>query len=106
MKGSFKHLWRRSEDGNARPKRSFVRVVIIGAIALLLFMSLKKDNVFTLMQAEREIAVQKKEMQENERRIKEAREHMKALRTNIDSLEKFAREEFYFSAADEDVYLR
>lgn len=105
MGNLLKHLWSRSKDGANRQQRSFVRLVIIGAAGLVLFMCVKKDGVFRLIDAEHNIYIQQKEIEENERRIREAHEHMDALRGNIDSLERFARERFYFSAPGEDVYI-
>ena len=104
-KKTFRNLWKRSEDGPDREKRSFMRTVIVGSALFALFMCLKKDNVFIWLRAEREIASQEALITRNDSQIERTRRHLDALKTNVDSLERFARETFRFCAPGEDVYI-
>ena len=48
---------------------------------------------------------QKKQMELYQKEIEQMRRQVRMLESNRDSLEKFAREQFYFSAPGEDVYV-
>ncbi len=48
---------------------------------------------------------QKKQMELYRSEIEQMRRQVRMLESNRDSLEKFAREQFYFSAPGEDVYV-
>lgn len=52
-----------------------------------------------------ELRHQKKQMELYRSEIDRMRRQVKMLESNRDSLEKFAREQFYFSAPGEDVYI-
>lgn len=101
----FKDIWDRSKDGRKREQRSFIRFAIIATAAFALFMLLKKDSLvhwveagFTLRRQERQIEALIRDNDALDRRIHD-------LSSNRDSLERFARETFYFAAPGEDVYI-
>ena len=48
---------------------------------------------------------QKKQMELYQKEIEQMRRQVRMLESNRDSLEKFAREHFYFAAPGEDVYV-
>ena len=52
-----------------------------------------------------ELRHQKKQMELYQSEIEQMRRQVRMLESNRDSLEKFAREQFYFSAPGEDVYV-
>lgn len=52
-----------------------------------------------------ELRHQKKQMEIYEKEIEQMRLKVNVLENNRDSLEKFAREQFYFSVPGEDVYI-
>jgi len=63
------------------------------------------NNIFTWISARRDIAQQKRQMRELSTEIVEMKQEIEMLTTNKDSMEKFARENFHFTAPGEDVYL-
>ena len=44
--GIMKHIWDKKQDGNRKEERSFARVAIIASCIALLFLCLKRDNIF------------------------------------------------------------
>ena len=52
-----------------------------------------------------ELRHQKKQMELYQSEIEQMRRQVRMLESNRESLEKFAREQFYFSAPGEDVYV-
>lgn len=57
------------------------------------------------IRAKREIAHQEKQMEIYRQQIDDMDESIEDLKTDRDSLEKFAREQFHFAAPGEDVYI-
>ncbi len=99
------NIWDRSKDGNKKEQRSFLRYAIIATAVFVIFLFVKKDNVirwiqagFTLKKQERQIELYEEKNAELDRRIR-------MMSTNRDTLETFAREEFYFSEPGDDVYI-
>ncbi len=85
--------------------RSFFRYAAVVTALIAVFLFLKKDNVLTWIQAGFTLRKQQRQIewyQEDNRRLDE---HMRVLKQQRDSLEQFAREEFYFAAPGEDVYI-
>ena len=103
--GKYKHLWKRSLDGDYREQRSFVRVVIVVAVLFLAFFTVKKDNIFRWISARLTIASQNTEIRALEAENAELERRYKALSTNRDSLETYARENFDFTEPGETLYL-
>ena len=100
-----KDLWDRDKDGNKKEQRSFLRYAIVATVIFLLFMFLKKDNLvnwvqagITLRRQERQIERYREENAELDRRIR-------VMTRDRDSLERFAREEFFFAEPGDDVYI-
>ena len=86
-------------------QRSFVRYAGIATAAVVLFLLVKKDNVinwiqagFTLQKQRRQIEYLQKENDELDRRIRTMTE-------DRDSLEKFARENYFFAEPGDDVFI-
>ena len=63
------------------------------------------NTVVHWIEAKREIARQEKQMDEYRREIEAMDQDIDELKTNRDTLEKFAREQFNFAVPGEDVYL-
>ena len=100
-----KDLWNRDKDGNKKEQRSFLRYAIVATVIFLLFMFLKKDNLvnwvqagITLRRQQRQIELYRQENAELDRRIR-------VMTGDRDSLERFAREEFFFAEPGDDVYI-
>lgn len=53
----------------------------------------------------KEVSVQKRQIKYYQNAIKETDEQLKELHSNLDSLEKFAREQYYFHKADEELFI-
>ena len=86
-------------------RQSFVRYAIVATVIFVVFLFVKRDNiirwvqaVFTLRNQKRQIEMLKQQNAELDRRIE-------LLSSDRDSLETFAREEFFFSAPGDDVYI-
>jgi len=86
-------------------ERSFVRYAIVATALFLLFLFLKKDSIISWVQAgvtlrrqERQIEQYQKENEELERRIQ-------MMTGDRDTLERYAREQFYFAEPGDDVYI-
>lgn len=84
--------------------RGFVVYTLIITMLCVLFLFLKKDNVVRWVQA----AVSTREQEERRSALQEEIRGMQsridALTTDIDSLEKFAREEYDFAEPGDVVY--
>ena len=86
-------------------KHSFIVYAIVVTSLAAIFMFFKTDNIvewiqagFTIRKQERQIELLEKQNAELEKRIND-------LSTNRDTLEKFAREEFFFAAPGDDIYI-
>ena len=62
-------------------------------------------TVIHWIQAKREIAAQERQMEKYRSEIEDMDRNIEDLKTNRDSLEKFAREQFGFAVPGEDVYI-
>lgn len=98
---------------NRKKKRTFKDVlkskqgayIIISLLFFLILCVYPDNNLFTWISAKIEIHEQEKQMRKYENGISEMQERIKSLKENRDTLERFARENFHFTASDEDVYL-
>ena len=86
-------------------ERSFLRYAIVATALFLLFLFLKKDSIVSWVQAgvtlrrqERQIEQYRKENEELDRRIQ-------MMTGDRDTLERYAREQFYFAEPGDDVYI-
>lgn len=57
------------------------------------------------IRAKRDISSMERQIRDYEQRSSEMDSRINELRSSRDSLEKFAREKFYFSAPNEDIYI-
>lgn len=100
-----KSIWQKIKGEEGSEQRSFVRYAAIVTGLFLIFMLVKTDSIIDWIGARITLSRQQKQienlMQENETMDAKIR----SLRENKDSLETFAREEFFFSTPDEDVYI-
>lgn len=105
MGKTFKNIWNRNKDADNKAQRSFVRYVIVATALFLLFLLVKKDSVITWINAGITIGNQKKQIESLEKTNSELDKRIEALAGNRDSLEYFAREEYFLSAPGDDVYI-
>ena len=85
------------------------RFLLIVCVCTALFLGFKfigpKGTITHWIKAKAEIRRQEKQMEQYRREIEAMDKDINELKNNKDSLEKFAREQFYFSAPGEDVYV-
>jgi len=103
--GRFLDIWDRSKDGSKHEQRSFVRYAIVATMLLLVFLFVKKDNIFRWVEAGFTIHSQERKMEKlrKETDLLDAKARM--LTFDRDTLERFARENLGFAEPGDDVYL-
>ena len=100
-----KDLWNRDKDGNRKEQRSFLRYAIIATVVFLLFMFLKKDNLVNWVQAGLSLRRQERQIEQYQRENEELDRRIRVMTGDRDSLERYAREQFYFAEPGDDVYI-
>ena len=103
--GKFKDIWNKDKDGKKKEQRSFLRFAIVATVIFIAFLFLKKDNVIRWIQAGITIDRQEKQIEKMRGDINRLDEQINLMTTNCDTLEKFAREKYNFTAAGEDIYI-
>lgn len=98
-----KDLWNRDKDGNRKEQRSFLRYAIIATVVFLLFMFLKKDNLVNWVQAGLSLRRQERQIEQYQRENEELDRRIRVMTGDRDSLERYAREQFYFAEPGDDV---
>lgn len=99
------NIWDRSKDGNKKEQRSFLRYAIVATAVFVIFLFVKKDNVIRWIQAGFMLKKQERQIELYEEKNAELDRRIRMMSTNRDTLETFAREEFYFSEPGDDVYI-
>jgi len=105
MASVFKDIWKRSKDGSKREQRSFIRFSIIALAVATVLLFARRDNVVRWIQAGFTIGRQEREIERYREEISVMEERIRDLKTDRDSLEKYAREQFNFAREGDDVYL-
>ena len=105
MAGKFKDIWNRDKDGSRKEQRSFLRYAIIATVVFLLFMFLKKDNLVNWVQAGLSLRRQERQIEQYQRENEELDRRIRVMTGDRDSLERYAREQFYFAEPGDDVYI-
>ena len=100
-----KDLWDRDKDGNRKEQRSFLRYAIIATVVFLLFMFLKKDTLINWVQAGLSLRRQERQIEQYQRENEELDRRIRVMTGDRDSLERYAREQFYFAEPGDDVYI-
>ena len=100
-----KDIWNREKDGNHREQRSFIRYAIVATVLFLLFLLVKKDSIITWVQAGFTLRRQRNQIEQLERENEELDRRIKTMRENRDTLERYAREEFFVAEPGDDVYI-
>lgn len=101
----WRNIWKRGEDGDYREQRSFVRYAIVSTALFMAFFLLKRDGLVTWVQSGIAIRRQASEIKRLERENKALDARIDYMSGDRDTLERFARENFYFSAPGDDVYI-
>ncbi len=97
--GKLKDIWNGEH-------RSFVRyAVCVTAVFLVYVCFLGQDSMIRWAGAGLQLRSQRRAIERYQKEIKAMDDQVKKLSTDPDSLERFARENFHFSAPGEDVYI-
>ena len=81
------------------------RFYLIATLLFLAFLLVKRNNIVRWVQSGFTVAQQEKTIEYYKESIDRMDSQLKGLNTNLDSLETYARENFYFSEPEEDVYI-
>ena len=80
-------------------------VALATAVFLFIWIVGPGNTVIHWVKAKMDIIAQEKEIEQYRNDLKEMEERINMLKTDKDTLEKFAREQYYFTAPGEDVYI-
>ncbi len=83
----------------------FIFASAVTAVAFLILAFGPGNNICRWIQARFEIASQRKQIRQYGSEIEEMERRIDMLRSDRDTLEKFARERFHFAEQGEDVYI-
>ena len=100
-----KDIWDRSKDGSRKEQRSFLRYAIVATVIFLLFMLLKKDSIVSWVQAGVTLRRQRRQIELYQRENEELDRRIRMMTGNRDTLERYAREQFFFAEPGDDVYI-
>lgn len=81
------------------------RFIIIATLAAVAFLFVKKNNLIRWMEAGITLSRQERTISEYEKENAEMKKQVELMSSDRDTLEKFARENFGYCEAGEDVYL-
>ena len=97
--GKFKELW----NGD---NHSFFRYAVVStAVFFLIVCFFSEDNLVRLLKAGREYRRQNAQIEVYRKEISEMDRQIEMLSNDVDTLEEFARERFFFAAPGDDVYV-
>ena len=100
-----KDIWNRDKDGNRREQRSFVRYAIVATALFVLFLFLKKDSIVNWVQAGITLRRQERQIEQYRQENEELDERIRMMTGDRDTLERYAREQFFFAEPGDDVYI-
>ncbi len=104
--GKFRDLWNTDKDGKNGGMRSFLRYgFCITAAFVLLVGFISTNSVLNWIRAGVEIRRQEKRIEYYQKDIEKMNDQIHALKSNKDSLERFARENFNFAEPGDDVFI-
>ena len=95
----LKELW----NGSGRNSFIFLTVITLAFVFSILFLG--DNNLVNLVKVEFELGRQQDQIEQYRREIEEMDARIDMLQHNRDTLEEFAREQFYFAAPGDDVYI-
>ena len=80
-------------------------VALATAVFLFIWVVGPGNTVIHWAKAKMDINAQEKEIEQYRKDLEEMEKRINMLKTDKDTLEKFAREQYYFTAPGEDVYV-
>lgn len=91
---------------NSVPVRLLKNKYFLVTVAFILLITfIDSNNVIRWVSDLRELSEQKRQIEYYKEAIQKSDEQLKELRSNKDSLEKFAREQYFFHAPDEELFI-
>lgn len=100
-----KDIWNRDKDGSRKEQRSFLRYAIVATAVFALFLLIKKDNVVNWMQAGFTLQRQRRQIELLQQENAALDRKIRMMKDNRDTLERYAREQFFFAEPGDDVYI-
>ena len=100
-----KDLWDREKDGSRKEQRSFLRYAIVATALFLVFMLVKKDGIITWVQAGFTLRRQRHQIEQLKKENDAMDRKIRTMSLDKDTLERYAREQFYFAEPGDDVYI-
>ena len=86
-------------------ERSFVRYAIVATAIFLLFLFLKKDSIISWVQAGVTLRRQERQIEQYQKENEDLDRQIQMMTGDRDTLERYAREQFYFAEPGDDVYI-
>ena len=105
MARKSKDIWNPDKDGNKKEQRSFLRYAIVATALFLVFLLLKKDSIITWVQAGFTLQRQHRQIELLQEENAELDNKIQMMKGNRDTLERYARERFFFAEPGDDVYI-
>ena len=103
--GWLRDIWDRDRDGSRKEQRSFARYAIVVTALMVLFLFVKKDNVFRWIDAGIAIRKQENKIEQLKADIDRLDNKTRLLTNDRDTLERYARENLGFAEPGDDVFL-
>lgn len=88
-----------------KPTGPFLKYALVVTAIFVLFLFLKKDGLVSWVKAGIIVRNQEKTIEDYREKIKVLDEEASRRSSDLDSLEKFARENYGFSESGDDVYI-
>lgn len=79
--------------------------LIVTAIAAVYCFFVQHDNLIAWIRAEHTVRQQRRQIESYRRDISALEERIEALSSDKDTLERYAREKFYFAEPGDDIYI-
>ncbi len=86
-------------------RASMIFIALATAVFIFIWVVGPGNTVVHWVKAKMDINAQKRAIEQYNAEIEEMNKRINMLKTDKDTLEKFAREHFYFAAPGEDVYV-
>ncbi len=81
------------------------KFLIVGFIFIVWIIFFDANNLIDWVKVRRNVIEQNRQIQYYQKEIVIIDKKLNELNSNLDSLEKFAREQYYFKKSDEDIYV-
>lgn len=104
-KKSLRERWRELRQRNKTVRILTDKFLVVTVIFAVFVIFLDSNSLIQWGKDKFQVMEQKKTIRQYRKDIREVDDKLKELSSNRDSLEKFAREQYYFQEKDEDVFI-